>query len=210
MNEKTEEKPLTPKQKYDQEIKGYNKSIAENTAPEKEVMSEQEVKEHLEEVDALEEAIDSQDKIEAIDKNMGATKIEVTKQQHLSRKLEEEKKKVLSTLHGPNASMKQNKLAPKDVKLMDQVLVMIQNGKCNDPVLKHLVDKKVSLAGERATLLVKIKEAQLRIINEMATMTDESMKNQGAMDTYNKDILQYVRKNPELLDDGHKVQDSPA
>lgn len=184
----------TPKERFDEEMKQMNKDIAENNPN----------------IDQETDAIMEQLEDEEIDKSMGDVKEpiaqqsndEMTDEQFQNLKEKKEIGNVLKEMSKTSTLGRSEKLSVKQVETMQKLLKLFQKNLIDDPVLKHLLEKKIELAQQKAVLLVKSKDIQLRIFNEMKAITEEVSKVIGGVHTYNMDILKYVQKNPKILEDG--------
>lgn len=191
----------TPKQKFDEEMKQINKDINIMNAPEKESgLSNDEVGEIIETADEVEELLEKDEKEVIIDKHIGTKKIEVTQSQHMNNKLEQQRKEILAKFNSVGGLQKE-KLTPFQEQVISKVLKLEESGKLSDPVLKHLVGKKIEVAKEYAELNGKIKEVQLMIVEKMGSLASACTEAQATAKTYNRDILLYVQKNPSLIED---------
>jgi len=193
MNEQEDKR--TPKEKYDAEMKAINSTISPDTPEGKAGLSKQDIKELDEEVEAVEEAMDE------LDKNMGDVKesptTTMTQDEHLDQQINNQRERILKQFTGVGA--KQERLTTQQQKTMTKVLELVNQKKLDDPVLVHLVNKKLDLAQEQAGLATEIKEVQLEVVKKMSDLADKSMKAKGAVEHYNRDILLYVQKNPKVL-----------
>ena len=212
MENPEEVKTRTPKEKYDDEMKEINKTISPNTPEGEAGLSGQDVQELDEECEAVEEAMDKVEfmgggtlketrEFHNVDKSMGdikeSTTSTMTQDQHLDAKIEGQRGKVLKQFTGIGA--KQERLTPDQQKKMTRVLELAEGKKIKDPVLLHLVNKKLDLVQEQAVMATEIKKVQLEVIERMSDLADRSLKAKGAAEHYNRDILLYVQKNPTLL-----------
>ena len=199
MNQETED-TRTPKEKYDQEMKDINNTIAPERPELAAGLSEEQVEELDEELEAVEDAMEEHE--EEIDKNMGDVKENatstMTQDQFLDQEVEKQRQNVLKTFTGVGA--KQERLSPEDQKKMTKVLELVNGGKINDPVLKYMVDSKLDLAADQANLMTETKKIQLEVVKKMSDVADKVMKNKGAMEHKNREILLYVQKNPKVLE----------
>lgn len=201
-------KQLTPKEKFDVEMKRINKDINISNAPEKDAgYSDKDVVETEDQVEAAEKAMDddleTQEHIEEEERNfnkhVGTKKIEVTKEQHINMRLEKQRKEILAKFNQVGGLQKE-KLTPKQQEVIFTVLKMAEEEKLSDPVLKHLVEKKIEVATEYAKLNAEIKEVQLMIVERMAKLATACTESQATTKTYNRDILLYIQKNPNLIE----------
>ena len=226
MENREEVKTKTPKEKYDAEMKEINKTISPNTPEGEAGLSGQDVEDLDEECEAVEEAMDKVEfmaggtleetrEFHSVDKSMGdepctkeefdksmgdikeSTTSTMTQDQHLDAKIEGQRDKVLKQFTGIGA--KQERLTPDQQKKMTRVLELAEGKKIKDPVLLHLVNKKLDLVQEQAVMATEIKKVQLEVIERMSDLADRSLKAKGAAEHYNRDILLYVQKNPTLL-----------
>ena len=194
------EKEMTPKEKFDAEMKSINATLSKD-APEKQAgFSDEEVEELEEEVEAINEAIEESETV--IDKSMGETKVEVTKEQFNSMKQEQEKMKILHQL-SQAGGLKAEKLSPEQEAKMQKLFKLERDGKLADPVLKHLLSKKVKIAQDKVKLDIQAKEMQMKLVLEFKKLADATMKCVGATNTFNASILEYVEENPGVLDEGN-------
>jgi len=194
-------KTQTPKEKFDAEMKQINKDISADSAPEKEAgYSSEEAADIEDQVKKTKKAMDEEDsKEEVIDKHVGTQKIEVTREQNLSMKLEKQRQEILAKFNQVGGLQKE-KLSPKQQEVIGRVLKLAQEEKLDDPVLLHLVGKKIEVAKEYAQLNAEIKEVQLMIVDKMAKLATACTDSQAMAKTYNRDILLYVQKNPSLIE----------
>lgn len=182
---------VSPREAY----KNLQKEVNENKAKNDPVIS-----------DAADEAIDELDQIgeelekKELDKNMGTKKVEMTftKEDNDRRKQKEFDKSTAAKINSI-AGMRASKLDPKDQTLMKKILEAFESGKIKDNLLLHLVKRKIGLHQEVETQQSKAKKLQLKLLNELATLTDAVVKSQGALEVFNKDILVYTKENPKLI-----------
>lgn len=198
-----ENKQLTSKQRFDQEIKGYNAAInGKEERIEKEAgFSDEEVAELDEHVEAMDKAINSlpDDEEEVvIDKNMGTTSISMTQEQFNASKMEEEKQKFLGKMTGVGG-LAQEKLSDKDAERLRLVLQLVQKGTLKHPVLEHFITKKIEVAKAQIILSAEIKESQMKIMDELSKLTKRAASNRNSIDVYNKEILSIIDKESEIL-----------
>lgn len=203
------ERQLTPKEKFDIEMKQTNKAINIANAPEKEAgYSNDEAVEVEDQVEAVEEAMNEVEKADTdreiverrIDKHVGTKKVQVTmtREQHLTNKLETQRKEILQKFNQVGGLQKE-KLTSFQEKVMAKVLKLAEQGKLDDPVLKHMVGMKIETAAKYDVLNGKIKEVQLMIVDRMAKLATECQESQSNAKLYNRDILLYVQRNPDAL-----------
>lgn len=194
-----ETKNRTPKERFDDEMKQINKDIAIDNAPEKEAGYSQEEAADLEDqVEAAEKAMDEDVEETKFDKHVGTKKIEVTREQHLNNKVDQQRKEILQKFNQIGGLEKEN-LSEFQKNVIAKVLKASEEETLDDPVLKHLVGKKIEVAQEYAKLNAEIKEVQLMIIERMAKLAAACTESKGLAKTYNRDILLYVQKNPGVL-----------
>lgn len=192
---------LTPKQKFDAEMETINKTFQKPDEPaESDVLSQDEIEELDEEVEAVEQAMDDlEDEEVEFDKSMGGTKVEVTKETFHKEKQEAANKDMAAKMASVGG-LKPDKLSPKQGALMQHLLKAYQEGTIADPVLKHLLEKKVELARKKVLLDVEIKRVQTEVVQTMTNLAGDVMKIKGDSELYNRDIFDYVAKNPGLVE----------
>jgi len=185
------EKELTPKEIFDAQMREMNLTIS----PEKAAgLSDEEIAELDEEVEAVEEEINH------FDKSMGETKVEVTKEQFQKKKQSQEQNEILHKL-AHAGGIRAEKLSPEDETKMQDLFKLERDGKLKDPVLKHLVLQKINLAKDKIALDAKAKEMQMKLITEFGKLADSTMKCISAVNTFNQSILDYLKENPDALED---------
>ena len=82
---------------------------------------------------------------------------------------------------------------------MKKVLDSFQSDKIDDILLLHMVKKKLELHQENEKYQKEAKNLQLKLLNELARLTDKVVKSQGALEVFNADILKYTKENPKLI-----------
>lgn len=183
----------TPKEKFDAEMKRMNSTISQS--PEKEAgMTDEEIEELDEEVEAVEEVM------QAFDKSMGDTKVEVTKEQFNQKKQAQEQNAILNRL-AQAGGIRAEKLSPENELKMQTLFKLERDGKLKDPVLKHMLTKKINLAKDKMALDARAKEMQMKLITEFGQLADATMKCVSAVNTFNESILDYIKENPTALEE---------
>ena len=194
-----EERQLTPKERFDAEMKGINNTISNKNANEKEAgYSDEEVQELDQQCEAVDEAIKNlpdEEEVE-IDKNMGDTSISMTREQFGKQQLEEEKQKLLKQMTSVGG-MVHDKLTAKQKELLHAVLEDTKNGVIKDPVLTHLINKKLEIAKRQIVLSTEIKETQETILKKLSELTREAASNRNAIDVFNEEILSILENSSE-------------
>ena len=186
----------TAKQRYDEEIKDINETISPSNGAEQEVLTQVEIQELNEECELVEDEMDKIDKSMGDVKETASTTTITTQSEHLDNELNKQREEILRQFTGNH---KKHQLSPDQTKKMNWILTLFEKGSVTDPVLKHLVESKLDLATEQSELSNAVKEIQLEIVGKMKDLTDKSVKNNGAMEHKNMEILKYVQKNPNLV-----------
>lgn len=191
-----EQKQLTPKERFDAEMKGINKTINNKKANEKEAgYTDEEVEELDQQCEAVEEAINNlpdEEEVE-IDKNMGDTSVSMTREQYGKKQLEEEKNKLLKQMTAVGG-MVHDKLTDKQKELLHQALEDEKNGKNTNPVLSHFINKKLEIAKRQIVLSIEIKKTQEEILKKLNDLTREAASNRNAVDVFNKEIISILEE----------------
>lgn len=183
----------TPKEKFDAEMKQMNNTISQS--PEKEAgMTDEQIEDLDEEVEAVEEVM------QAFDKSMGDTKVEVTKEQFNQKKQAQQQNEILNRL-AQAGGIRAEKLSPENELKMQTLYKLERDGKIKDPVLKHMITKKVNLAKDKMALDARAKEMQMKLITEFGQLADATMKCVSAVNTFNESILEYIKENPTALEE---------
>lgn len=212
MEQKMEsDKPLTPKQQYDAEMAGINKATAEAKGEDLEDKKEMEaVAEDAEEIlDDLESKEDSK----ALDKSMGAEKKPVgpgpfskavnagkatappkahtmTSEQFHKMKEARNAQAALQSLRDITAS----KLPQADQKILIELLEKHEGGLTKDVVLQELLDEKKETAKLVVKAMASISDLQKKLLNDVATASNNLVKARGAMEGIDHMLLKRYKK----------------
>jgi len=124
--------------------------------------------------------------------------IEVTKEQYLLKKAQENNMKTLQNLRRLQNPHK-TKLTQQQQAVMQKVLENVEKEKITDPVLLHLVNKKVKTSKVYLESQAKSRELYQEIMIKIKSISDEVIKCKGIIEDTDQEILEIVEKNPELL-----------
>jgi len=178
-------KEPTPKERYDEEM---NK-IRENRALMEEPTEDEENEALCDEAE------------KELDKNMGDTKVSnkakpkpqsttVTREDFLSMKANKQAVEALKALKGKPG----NHLKPEETKAMNLLLAEHENDKVTDPILLSLLEEKTSVAKQYVEGTVAVKELQTRLLNDVATATNNLVKARGAGEQVDRMILKRLAR----------------
>ncbi len=132
-----------------------------------------------------------------VDRNMGlGKKIEVTREQHIDSKKQKEMAEQLMGLRRANTEH----LSPEDQKRIHTILAKAEANKLDHPLLNYLIREKVTLATQYVQATVAIKTLQQQLLKQVSEASNGLVKCKGAIENNDRQILDLVTKNPELLD----------
>lgn len=220
------EKIKTSKEKFDEEmdrIYGYQSSISNEEDDDPKRMLEDVMKEQ-EEMVKEEEAIEKEElgtnlgdigpnrpgyaecpeeevkpDTQKTSKKPPTKTIEVTQQEHLLRKAQLQNFKALQNVQKIRNFNKTNKQTPEQVDFLKSILTLYESKKVTDPVLRHLVKKKVRHSRAYLEAEAKCKDLYKRMLTEISDVSDAIVKQRGIVEDVDEEIFAHVKEYPETL-----------
>lgn len=195
MENENKERPLTSKEQFDAEMNGINTATAEARGDDPDKEDIESLADDAEKV--MDEMENREDKRE-LDKNMGVDKrpigppgaFTMTADQFHKMKETKDAKGALESLR----KITQSALTEQDQKIMDLLISKHDAGEIEDEVLSELLDEKRSTAKLIVNAMGAIQELQRKLMNEVATSSNNLVKAKGAMEGIDKMLLKRHRK----------------
>ncbi len=186
----------TPRERYKQEIDGIKAERLRSLGADPDTMREidQDAEEMSDAVDRGE--YDDLDKVEPEAPPANAMKakapqavskkqFEMTKEQF--DKIEQHKLIQQST--GILKKLEAKYLSSEEQVLMKDLFEKFQKDELTDPVLLHLFQEKLNVCVRAVSLQLRDKDLELKMLNEIQSISNEVLKSQGALESIDKQIL---------------------
>jgi len=176
----------TAKQLYDEEMERINDyNISQFISKEEDRELEKESEEIMKQVEEK----------EVVDKSMGEEKIVVTKEQHEFNKAKQINAAAVQNLNKINAMRRKPHLTTEQLKQMQSVLIQFKDEKLENPVLKHLVKRKIELTEEFLKSEVKAKEIYQNMLIQVNKVSEQIVKVRGIIEQTDKEILELFKES---------------
>jgi len=180
-----QERPMSARERYEAEQKQIHD--ANLKAKGKDPDEEKELDELTDEVEAEMEA-------QEIDKSMGDVKVpnsvSMTAEQYEGRKAQIEASEALAKLKESH----REHLSPAQQKKLQALVESFQAGEVEDPVLIHLIKKRLKGVAIKTELAKQGRELNVKLLNELTKVTTAAMENAGMLKDCDNDLLEYIEK----------------
>lgn len=161
-------------------------------------------------IDRLADELTNDDgKVRPIDKNMGQKKVVVTQAEYQKSKQEKQFKDTLGNIQ-QLSDARVDHLNIEHKKVINLILSLAENDKLNNPVLEHLVRQKVILSTQFTQASVAIKALQQKLMNDIATATNNVVKCKGAIEEVDRQLIAFIRDNPKALTYNNDKEDQSS
>lgn len=190
-----QENAPNPKEKFEETMRGVNehKDEVREARVNKELDNELE-KDNAEADDEAEKILQNLEKKQTVDKSIGQQKISVTREQHMQNKNKQAQMQAFQQLKN-SAQNVQSHLSNNQLSVMRAVLQAFEDEKVEDPVLLHLIKRKIKLSKQYVEAQVASKEMYQQLMTRMQKVSENIMKSKGAIESVDQEIFSFVEEN---------------